>query len=91
MNYTAPVTPLFPVLPQTDAQAEPPRPESSGGVLDALLQSPKFLELLSPEHGGNVIELVRAEEEFDIDIDIDMTVEEPSQLGQEVDRALACR
>ncbi len=68
MDYTNPVTPLFPQHPNTDAPVGELLTPTPGGVLDSLLRSEGYWRLLSSqsapapldvERADNVISMVR--------------------------------
>ena len=82
MDYSTPVTPLFPQMPNTDARVGELLSPTPGGVLDSLLRSDGYWQLLSmrgaqtPEATDNVISMVR---------------KDPPELAPLVDVAIACR
>ena len=95
MNHVNPVTPLFPPL---DAAATPDQEDPSatpGGVLDALLRSPRYRQLIAPSPGltqrgrcdDNVIDLRGEESALEVEVDLDLDLD----LGLRVARAIACR
>ncbi len=85
MDYTNAVTPLFPQQPNADAHVDEMLSPTPGGVLDSLLRSEGYWQLLSSQRAQAPVD---AETSDNV---IAMVRDERPDLAPLVNVAIACR